>query len=55
MKLLGNIIWFVFGGVLIAIEYFIASFCCALPLLEFPLEYKRLNLVYWRFGPLAKP
>jgi uncharacterized membrane protein YccF (DUF307 family) len=34
MDIFGNIIWVVFGGILIAIEYFIGSILSLLPLLK---------------------
>lgn len=43
MNLLGNIIWLIFGGFIIAIEYIISSFYCALPSLVYHLAYKPLS------------
>jgi len=36
MKLLGNVLWLVFGGLLIAIEYFIASLILMITIIGIP-------------------
>ena len=57
MKLLGNIIWFVFGGVFIAIEYFIASFLLCITIIGIPFgiqTFKLGLLALWPFGKKAK-
>lgn len=53
MKLLGNLIWFVFGGVFVAIEYFIASFLLCITIVGIPFgiqTFKLGLLALWPFG-----
>lgn len=57
MKLLRNISWFVFGGVFIAIDYFIASFlfCITIIGIPFGIQIFKLGLLtLWPFGKKAK-
>ena len=53
MKVLGNIIWVVFGGLMIAIEYFISSIAMMATIVGIPfgLQTMKLALVaLWPFG-----
>ncbi len=53
MRIFGNIIWFVFGGVLIAIEYFIASFLLIITIVGIPFgiqTFKLGSMALWPFG-----
>jgi len=53
MNLLGNIIWFVFGGVLIAIEYLLASLVLMITIIGIPFGIQSLKLAglaLWPFG-----
>lgn len=53
MNLLGNIIWFVFGGVIIAIEYLIASLLLMITIVGIPFGLQTLQLAglaLWPFG-----
>lgn len=53
MKLLGNIIWVVFGGFLIALEYFIASILLCVTIIGIPFglqTFKLAALAIWPFG-----
>lgn len=53
MSVLGNIIWFVFGGFLIAIEYFIASILLMVTIIGIPFGLQTLklgSLALWPFG-----
>jgi len=53
MKTLGNIIWFVFGGVFIAIEYFVASIAMIVTIVGIPFGLQTLKLgvlALWPFG-----
>lgn len=53
MKLLGNIIWLLFGGILIAIEYFVASFLLMITIIGIPFGVQTLKLgifALWPFG-----
>jgi uncharacterized membrane protein YccF (DUF307 family) len=53
MRLLGNIIWLVFGGILIAIEYVISSFLLMVTIIGIPFGLQTLKLALlalWPFG-----
>ncbi len=53
MKTLGNIIWVVFGGFMIALEYFIAGFALMLTIIGIPFgiqAFKMGILALWPFG-----
>ncbi|WP_108821815.1 YccF domain-containing protein [Dysgonomonas sp. Marseille-P4361] len=53
MKTLGNIIWVIFGGFMIALEYFIAGFLLIITIIGIPfgLQVFKLGiLALWPFG-----
>lgn len=53
MKLLGNIIWLIFGGINIALEYFIAGLILMLTIVGIPFglqSFKLGILALWPFG-----
>lgn len=53
MKILGNIIWVVFGGLFIAIEYFISSLGLFITIIGIPFGLQTLKmgiLALWPFG-----
>ncbi|MCF8381472.1 MAG: YccF domain-containing protein [Bacteroidales bacterium] len=53
MNFIGNIIWFVFGGFIIAIEYLIASVFLMITIIGIPFAFQTLklaNLALWPFG-----
>lgn len=53
MKTFGNIIWLVFGGVIIAIEYFIFSIFLILTVVGIPFAMQTIKLgllALWPFG-----
>ena len=53
MNLLGNIIWLVFGGIIIALEYFIASLLLMITIVGIPFGLQTLKLAglyLWPFG-----
>lgn len=57
MKILGNIIWLIFGGIVIAIEYFVASLllCITIVGIPFGIQTFKLSLVaLWPFGKEIK-
>lgn len=57
MKLLGNIIWLLFGGLITAIEYFIASvpFFISIIGIPFGIQIVKLGLLaIWPFGSDVK-
>ncbi|MCF0056804.1 YccF domain-containing protein [Dyadobacter sp. CY356] len=47
MNLIGNIIWLVFGGFIVAIEYFIAGFvlCCTIIGIPFGLQCFKIGIL----------
>ena len=53
MKFLGNIIWLVFGGLAIAIEYFVASLLLFVTIIGIPFAIQTFKLgilALWPFG-----
>ena len=53
MKTLGNIIWVIFGGFAIAIEYVVAGFAMLLTIIGIPLGIQSFKLAIaslWPFG-----
>jgi uncharacterized membrane protein YccF (DUF307 family) len=53
MKILGNIIWLVFGGICIAIEYFIGSIFLMITIIGIPFGLQTLkmaSMALWPFG-----
>jgi len=53
MKFLGNIIWLIFGGLLIAIEYFVASLLLMITIIGIPFGVQTMKLAIlalWPFG-----
>lgn len=53
MKTLGNIIWLIFGGICIAIEYFISSIALFITIIGIPFGLQTLKLsllALWPFG-----
>jgi uncharacterized membrane protein YccF (DUF307 family) len=53
MRVLGNIIWLVFGGLITALEYFIASVVMMITIIGIPFGLQTLKLgvlTLWPFG-----
>jgi uncharacterized membrane protein YccF (DUF307 family) len=53
MKFLGNIIWLIFGGILIALEYLFASIILIVTIIGIPFGLQTLKLAVlalWPFG-----
>jgi uncharacterized membrane protein YccF (DUF307 family) len=53
MNLLGNIIWLAFGGIIIAIEYFIGSLILMVTVVGIPFGFQTLkmaSMALWPFG-----
>ena len=53
MRFLGNIIWLVFGGIFIAIEYLISSIVLIMTIIGIPFGLQTLklaSLALWPFG-----
>lgn len=57
MRIIGNIIWLVFGGFLIALEYFIASLLLFISIIGIPFGIQTMKigvLALWPFGSNVK-
>jgi len=53
MKILGNLIWLIFGGFAVALEYFISSIVMMLTIIGIPFGLQTLKLgvlALWPFG-----
>jgi uncharacterized membrane protein YccF (DUF307 family) len=53
MKILGNLVWLIFGGIIIAIEYFIGSIVLMVTIVGIPFGIQTLKmaaLAIWPFG-----
>lgn len=53
MKFLGNIIWLVFGGLIVALEYFVSSLILFISIIGIPFGLQTLKLAglaLWPFG-----
>ncbi len=53
MKILGNILWLIFGGLNIALEYFVASLLLMITIVGIPFGIANLRLgilALWPFG-----
>lgn len=57
MRTIGNIIWFLFGGIFIALEYFISSVLLMITIVGIPFGIQTLKLAVlalWPFGRKIK-
>jgi len=53
MNLVGNLVWLIFGGIIIAIEYFIGSIILMITIIGIPFGIQTLkmaSLSLWPFG-----
>ncbi|MCW3806737.1 YccF domain-containing protein [Plebeiibacterium marinum] len=53
MNLLGNIIWLIFGGFMVALEYLVASIILMVTIIGIPFGLQTLklaSLAFWPFG-----
>ena len=53
MKILGNLVWLIFGGIIIAVEYFIGSLILMITIVGIPFGLQTLkmaSLSIWPFG-----
>ncbi|MCB2196126.1 MAG: YccF domain-containing protein [Bacteroidetes bacterium] len=53
MRILGNILWLIFGGIITAIEYFISSLILMITIIGIPFGVQTLKmglLALWPFG-----
>ncbi|MEA3317744.1 MAG: YccF domain-containing protein [Bacteroidota bacterium] len=54
MKILGNILWLILGGIIIAIEYFISSFLLIITIIGIPFGIQTLKLGFLALWPFGK-
>lgn len=54
MKTIGNIIWVVFGGLHIALEYFIAGLVLMITIIGIPFGKMHLRLARLALSPFGK-
>lgn len=57
MKILGNIVWLIFGGIIIAVEYFIGSLILMITIVGIPFGLQTLkmgSLSIWPFGRTSR-
>ena len=54
MNLLGNIIWLVFGGLAIAVEYFIGGLVLCLTIIGIPFGRQHFKLMSLSFTPFGR-
>ena len=57
MKTLGNIVWIIFGGLHIALEYFIAGLVLMITIIGIPFGIQSMKLgmlAIWPFGTKVK-
>ena len=53
MKIIGNIIWFVFGGFIMALGWLMAGILCCITIIGIPVglqAFKLAGLAIWPFG-----
>jgi len=53
MRFLGNIIWLIFGGLIIAVEYLVSSLLLCITIIGIPFGFQTLKLAVlalWPFG-----
>lgn len=58
MNFFGNLIWLIFGGFMIALEYLVASIILMITIVGIPFEVQTLklaSLALWPFGREAVP
>lgn len=54
MKFLGNLIWLIFGGFIIALEYLLASFILIITIVGIPFGLQTLKLTEMAIWPFGK-
>ncbi len=53
MRLIGNLVWLIFGGLIIAVEYVVASLLLMITIVGIPFAFQTLklaSLALWPFG-----
>lgn len=54
MNLIGNIIWLIFGGLIVFIEYMIAGFVLCVTIIGLPFAKQHFKLMRLSFTPFGK-
>lgn len=54
IKIIGNITWLVFGGVVVAVEYFIFSLVLMVTIIGIPFSFQTLKLAYFALWPFGR-
>lgn len=54
MKLLGNIVWLIFGGFLTALEYFVAGIALAVTIIGLPFAFQSFKLGLLMLAPFSQ-
>lgn len=54
MSLIGNILWFVLGGLLIGLGYIIAGLIFCLTIIGIPFGYQLIKIGFYTFCPFGK-
>jgi uncharacterized membrane protein YccF (DUF307 family) len=57
MRIIGNLIWLLFGGFIIAVEYFVGSLILILTIIGIPFGLQTLkmgSLAIWPFGRISR-
>jgi uncharacterized membrane protein YccF (DUF307 family) len=54
MRLIGNIIWLIFGGIFIALEYVIASIFLLITIIGIPFGLQSIKLAFLALWPFGK-
>ena len=53
MRLIGNVLWFIFGGIILAVLWFLAGLLCCITIIGIPIGlqcFKFASLMLWPFG-----
>ncbi|MDL2322778.1 YccF domain-containing protein [Bacteroidales bacterium OttesenSCG-928-A17] len=54
MRILGNIIWLIFGGIVTAVEYFISSLLMMITIIGIPFGLQTLKLALLTLWPMGR-
>ena len=54
IKILGNVVWLVFGGIVIAMEYFIFSLVLMITVVGIPFSFQTLKLASFALFPFGR-
>ena len=54
MKLLGNIIWMIFGGILTAVEYFLGGLAMMITIIGAPFGKQHMKMAHIALTPFGR-